>query len=164
MGRLAAVVLLLLAGAVPAAAQPTVFLVRHAERADGGAGPGKMMASEADPDLSGAGKQRADALARMLKDSKIAGIFTTDFKRTRQTAAPLATALGLTPTVVSSKDLPGLLQKIKTATGHVLVVAHSNTIPEILKALHVPDPVTVGEQEFDNLFVIVRGTLVRLRY
>ena len=89
-----------------AAAQGTVFLVRHAERADdANAGP-KMTGT--DPDLSGQGVLRAQALARALKDAKITAIYTTEFKRTRQTAAPLATALGVQVTEVSSKDLPGL--------------------------------------------------------
>ena len=167
MRRIITVVLLLVvtgATGAPAAvqAQPTVFVVRHAERADAGAPATAMTAS--DPELSGAGKLRAEALAKMLKEARIAAIFTTEFSRTRQTAAPLATALGLRPTVVPSKDLAGLTQKIRTATGNALVVAHSNTIPEILKGLGVADPVTVGDDEFDNLFIVVRGTLIRLRY
>jgi hypothetical protein len=49
----------------------------------------------------------------------------------------------------------------------VLVVGHSNTLPEILKGLGVTEPVTIGEDEFDSLFVVTRGSppaFVRLRY
>ena len=56
-----------------ASAEPVVVVVRHAEKA---ASDGK------DPDLSPAGRARAEALARILKDSGIATIFTTEFKRT----------------------------------------------------------------------------------
>ncbi len=145
-----------------AAAQGTVFLVRHAERADdANAGP-KMTGT--DPDLSGQGVLRAQALARTLKDAKITAIYTTEYKRTRQTAAPLATALGVQVTEVSSKDLPGLFQKVRTAPGNVLVVGHSNTVPAVIKELGVAEPVSIAETEYDNLFVVTKGTLIRLRY
>ncbi len=88
--------------ALPAAAQHTVFLVRHAERADSSPGTSPTMA--ADPDLSAAGRARADHLAEALKDAKITAIFATEFKRTQQTAAPLAKALGLTVKIVSSNE------------------------------------------------------------
>jgi broad specificity phosphatase PhoE len=161
MRHLLAVVLLVLCGAVPALAQPTVVLVRHAERADAGRVQG-MMAS--DPELSGAGKLRAGSLAKLLRDTGIRTIFTTEYKRTQQTAAPLATALAVRPTIVPSKDVVSLAQQIKSSPVNVLVVGHSNTIPDILKALGVSDPVTIGDEEYDNVFIVVRGTLVRLRY
>ena len=63
--------LLLLTLAVPAAAQQTIFIVRHAERADGGAGVSPTM--DADPDLSEAGRARAASLATVLKDAGITG-------------------------------------------------------------------------------------------
>jgi broad specificity phosphatase PhoE len=62
---------------------PVVFIVRHAEKASTG---GK------DPDLSVQGQKRADALAHILKDSQIRSVFVTEFKRTRETAAPTARA------------------------------------------------------------------------
>ena len=85
--------IVLLALAVPAAAQQSIFVVRHAERADAAPGASAMM--DSDPDLSAAGKARAQSLASMLKDAKITAIYTTRYKRTKQTAEPLAAALGL---------------------------------------------------------------------
>jgi broad specificity phosphatase PhoE len=155
--------LLILAGAATAAAQSTVFLVRHAERADGGAGNMQT----ADPDLSEAGRARAESLATLLKDAKITTIITSEFKRTRQTAAPVAAALGIEPVQVPSKDLAALVRRIGAAKGNVLVVGHSNSVPDTLKELGVREAVTIGEQDFDNLFVVARGarpTLVRLHY
>jgi len=160
--RAIAIAVLVLGLASGVAAQGVVFLVRHAERADdANAGP-KMTA--ADPDLSGQGVLRAQALAHVLKDAKITAIYTTEYKRTKQTAAPLATALGIQVTEVSSKDLPGLLQKIRTSPGNVLIVGHSNTVPAVIKDLGIAEPVSIGEPEYDNLFVVTKGTLIRLRY
>jgi broad specificity phosphatase PhoE len=107
-----------------------------------------------DPDLSEAGHARAQSLAVMLKDAGIRAIFVTQYKRTQQTAAPLAKALGLTPTVVNSKDLPGLVAKVREATGNVLVVGHSNSVPDTIKQLGIADAPAIADDEYDNLFVV----------
>ena len=120
-----------------------------------------------DPDLSEAGKARAASLAAMLKDAKITAIYVTEYKRTRQTAAPLALQLGLEMTVVPSKDAAGLTAKLKSATGNVLVVGHSNTVPATIAALGVNDPVAIGDTDYDNLFIVLASPqpqLMRLHY
>lgn len=157
-------VLLVLLGA-PAASAQTIVLVRHAERADAGTAAAKVPG--ADPDLAPAGQDRAKRLAAMLRDAKINTIYATEYKRTQQTAAPLAQALGIDITTVPSRDVRGLADKLNAATGHVLVVGHSNSVPEILKALGVAEAVAIDESEFSNLFVLTRGSpssLLRLRY
>ena len=163
--RLVLPVALLLGMASSAAAQSVVFVVRHAERADAVAGGNAMMA--ADPELSPAGRARADSLAIMLKDVGITAIFTTQYKRTRQTAEPLARALGLTIIELNTKELASLPDKIKAQGGNALVVGHSNSVPETLKALGMDSAPAIGETEFDNLFIVTRGekpSMVRLRY
>ena len=165
MRYLAAAVLMLAVSVAEAAAQPVVFLVRHAERADAGTAAAKM--TGADPDLSGAGLARATSLAAMLKDARIRTVITTEYKRTRQTGGPVATAAGVPLTVIDSKDVAGLLKKVRSSTGNLLIVGHSNTLPEILKGLGVTEPITIAEDEFDSLFVVTRASpqsLVRLRY
>ena len=161
------VCLSLVAGsAAPVFAQSAVILVRHAERADQAPGAAAMMA--ADPELSDAGRARAESLARMLRDAGITAVFTTQFKRTRQTAEPLAKALGVTVQTVDARDVDTLVAKIKSSTGTVLVVGHSNSVPDTMKGLGVEADVTIAEAEYDNLFVVTRGTgpasMVRLRY
>jgi phosphohistidine phosphatase SixA len=155
-------ILTTLALAVPAAAQQTIFVVRHAERADGGAGTSPMMG--ADPDLSEKGKARAQALATVLKDAGITAIYTTQYKRTMQTAEPLAKALGIPSIVVDARDTAALLDKIK-AGGNALIVGHSNTVGQILQQLGVSERITIGDDEYDDLFVVVRTekpTMIRL--
>jgi phosphohistidine phosphatase SixA len=151
--------------AATAAAQQTVFVVRHAERADTAAGAAPTMA--ADPELSDAGRARAESLAAALKDAKVVAIFATEFKRTQATAAPLAKALGLQVTTIGSKEPAKLIEAVKTAGGSVLVVGHSNTVPAIVKDLGVAAPITVGDAEYDNLFVVTIGatpSVLRLHY
>src|SRR6266404_8916929 len=109
-------------------AQPVVAIARHEEKATNGGN---------DPDLSSAGQARANELARILKDSGITAIFTTEFKRTQETAAPAATATHVTPTVVAAKDTAALVAKLHQLNGNALVVGHGDTIPNILKALGI---------------------------
>jgi broad specificity phosphatase PhoE len=149
--------------AAPAAAQQTVFLVRHAERADmeKGAKPSD------DPDLSDAGRARAESLAAVLKDASTSAIFVTKYKRTAQTAAPLAKARGLSPIVLPGADFVEIAKTIRGQKGNVLVVGHSNTVPDIIKALGVETPVTIADGDFDNLFIVTLGTkptMLQLHY
>ena len=148
-----------------AAAQPTIFVVRHAERADAGMSGAGTMAS--DPDLSDAGRARAESLARMLKDAGVVAIYTTEFKRTQQTAAPLAKSLGIEMVTVPANTPTTLLEALKDARGNVVVVGHSNTVPDLLRGLGVTPAVKIDDKEFDNLFVVTMGpkpTMVRLRF
>ena len=177
------VLALLLVGIRPAAAEQVIFVVRHAERADVPAQPaapaaaaptqskatshGMMMPD--DPPLTPAGEQRAARLAAMLSQSGIKAIYTSEFKRTRQTAAPLADRLKIKPVMAAAKDPGPLVAQLKKAQAPVLVVGHANTLPDLIKALGVTETVTIGDNDYDNLFIIVRAasgkaTLIRVKY
>ena len=143
-----------------ASAQKLVFVVRHAERADAGKPP------QTDPALSAAGEARAQKLAAMLSEAGVKNIFATEFKRTQDTAKPLAVKAGVTVEQVPAADTTLLIAKIKSHPNDVLlVVGHSNTVSAILKALAGVD-VTIADNEYDNLFVVVpaTGTMTRIRY
>jgi len=154
---------LLGATAMPAAAQPLVYLVRHGERLD----------LPTDPGLSPAGEARAQRLAAMLADAGLRAIYTTPYRRTMAHAAPTAQRLGLTPVVLPARDTEALLARLRAhGSGEaVLVVGHSNTLPAILRGLGYQAEVTIDEDEFDWLFALTPGApggaapaLVRLRY
>ena len=147
---------LLLAAA--ADATPVIFIVRHAEKASGG---GK------DPELSVEGQKRADALANILKDSQITAVFVTEFKRTQKTAAPTARAAHVRPTMIPANDIGVLIEKLRALNGNALVVGHGNTIPDLLKALGIPTPVSIPEDDYAEIFAVLPGDvpqLLRLHY
>lgn len=148
--------LLGLAAPSTAPAQEAIFVVRHAEKA---ASP------SADPPLSAQGKQRAEALRDLLKEAGITAIFTSPFQRTKETAKPLATALGITPQVDPMSDPQTLVGKLRglSGKGSVLVVGHSDTVPELLKAIGHPSAPVIAATEFDNLFVVTPGEVTRPR-
>jgi broad specificity phosphatase PhoE len=149
---------------VTASAQ-MIILTRHAERADGGAAAGATMTQSNDPSLSEAGKARAAKLASMLKDSGIVAIYTTEFRRTVETALPLEDATKVAGQVVAARDMAALIGKLKAHTsGTVLVVGHSNTVPEIIKALGGP-AVTIDDADYDNMFFLgPGGALTKIRW
>jgi len=133
-------------------ATTTVILVRHAEKA---------AAPAADPPLTRAGETRARALLDAVRDAGVGAIITTQFERTRATAAPTASALGIAPEVVTAsgrthaQDVAAAIRKHAGQT--VLVVGHSNTIPEIIGALGATVP-PMCDAEYDNLYVVVLAT------
>lgn len=135
MKRLVLVLLLLGLLVSTTVAQSTIFIVRHAE---------KVESADKDPDLSEAGRARADSLAKLLKDAEIKAIYTTEFKRTQQTAAPLAQALGIEAKIASA-NATDLGAKLRAGAANALVVGHSNTIPDLVKELGVTTPIKIED-------------------
>lgn len=158
MNRLIASLLLFFVVVFTATAGPTIFFVRHAEKATTGGD---------DMDISEAGRARAESLATVLKDAEISAIYTSEFKRTQQTAAPLAKAIHVEPSVIPAKDGAALLAKLRGSSGNVLVVGHGNTIPDLLKTLGLTTPINIADNDYDNLFVVLleeKPRLIRLHY
>jgi len=165
--RLLAALLALACAASHAAAQaPTVvILVRHAEKARGGGD---------DPELTREGRARARALTDALADTHVDAIVTTHYRRTRETAAPLATIRRITPEVVDLRqggDQVGrIAQSVRRHAGQVvLVVAHAETVSRIIAALGGPRRPDLCEAEYAHLFVLVlrpgaEPSLVHSRY
>lgn len=104
----------------------------------------------------------------MLADSGVDEIIVTEYKRTQQTAAPLAARVRLKPTVIPAADTDGLVKAIRARkSGVVLVIGHSNTLPAIIAGLGGPT-VTISDPDYDNLFVLTVGaaqsSLLRMHY
>ncbi len=131
-----------------------VLVMRHAERADGGG---------ADPGLSEAGAERARALASAASRSGVGVILTTQYVRTRETAAPLAAetgapVVGRPVTAANAASYAAdLAREIRTAHAGrtVAVVGHSNTVPAIVAALAGGPAPTLGEGDYGDLFVVI---------
>jgi len=151
----------------------TVFLIRHAER---------EQEPRQDPPLSKDGVARSQALARLLSSAGIKAILTSQYTRTKQTAEPLATKLGLTVTPFTLKISPSnprqiaaestaeVTNKILERSGEsVLVVGHSNSIPDVIKMLGGDVVPAIDERKFDDLFIVTvyakgKAKVVQLKY
>jgi len=151
----------------------TVFLVRHAE---------KEAEPKQDPPLTKQGVERSQLLARMLGGAGIKTIYTSQFVRTKQTAEPLVTKSGATVTSLTLKPNPEnlrliapestteLVNKILERPGqNVLVIGHSNWLPDVIKMLGGDTVPTIDEQKFDDLFIVTiyangKARVLQLKY
>ena len=144
-----------------------VIVVRHAEKAPTPVGDG-------DPPLSAAGEIRARALVETLRDAGVTSILTTQLRRTRQTAALVAAALGRTPETVPadvplSKHIEALKHAVVSHSGEVvLVVGHANTVPGLIAALGGPQLPEICDATYDDFFTVFLAQdkirFIRARY
>lgn len=128
------------------AARTVIYLTRHAEK---GSGP--------DPDLLPEGTAHAEALAAKLRTERIRAVYSTDTKRTQQTAAPTAAAAGVSVTSYDAGDPTAFARQLREnhRGQSVLVVGHSNTIPDLVNALiGEREYGDLTEEEFGDLFVV----------
>lgn len=136
----------------------TVFLIRHAEKED---------EPRQDPPLKREGVARSQELARLLGGAGIKAIYTSQFARTKQTAGPIATKLGLSATAITLRSNPTnprliaeestkeVVNKVLEGAGeNVLVVGHSNSVPDVIKMLGGDVVPTIDERKFDDLFIV----------
>lgn len=138
------------------------ILVRHAEKESTGT----------DPNLTLDGQARAEELKRILKNIPLGAVFSTNYNRTKQTAMPTATDKGLSLQTYDPAQPDPLVDGILTnhAGGAVLIVGHSNTIPDLLNFLTgsnaYPD---IPDSQFDNLYIVSvyekgKATVLHLKY
>jgi broad specificity phosphatase PhoE len=137
----------------PPSASTVVLLVRHAEKASEGGN---------DPALTPAGQKRAEALLDVAGSAGVSAIYTTQYRRTHDTAQPLADRLGVPVTeraISAGAQAHATELTREILTQHrgetVLVVEHSNTLPSILAELARVQIPQLGDNEYDRLFVVV---------
>ena len=131
------------ATAPPAPAAPTFYVMRHLQKAGG-----------PDPALSAEGQANAARLAEWFGAEHPGAIFVSRTRRARETAAPLAARLGLSPREYDPSDTPGLVAQVLAQSGTVLVVGHSNTVPEIVERLGGERPADLAETDFGTIWRI----------
>jgi len=144
----------------------TIIVVRHAEQVQGGD----------DPALTPEGEARAVLLSRMFGDGRgpghIDAIYVSPPLRNRMTAAPLAARLGLTPIVAPPRDARSLAHRLlrEHEGGRVLVVGHSDTVPDIVASLtgarNLPK---IAADDYGTMYVVTvprigRADFLRLTY
>lgn len=136
-----------------AAGKPTttVLLVRHAEKAS----------DAEDSPLTEAGARRAQELVRVAAGAGVSAIYSSQFRRNRDTARPLSerSGVGVTEAPVNLSD-PGDYGKAlardileRHAGGTVLVVGHANTLGATVEAL-TGRPAQIEGVEYHDLFVV----------
>ncbi len=129
----------------------TFVVVRHAEKA---------LDDAEDPSLNEAGRSRAERLAQVMARTPPAAIYATQFRRTQQTAQPSGIAFGL-PVLRYQAQQPAadLARQLREThdKGVVLVVGHSNTVPDIVTALSGETVPQMPESEYGVLYRVHIG-------
>jgi 2,3-bisphosphoglycerate-dependent phosphoglycerate mutase len=140
----------------------TFIFIRHAE---------KMQEPAADPPLTEQGQQRARIIAALLKEQPVQAIFATPYRRTQETARPLAADKGLQVQTYAPAQGTELLQELKGRAGNetIVVVGHSNTTPDLINSLLGGEEIgPISEADYENLFIVTipplgQGSVVRMR-
>ncbi len=148
MRRLLLTLGLLAASPFRLTAQPVehtvVYLVRHAERVD----------ESEDSPISAAGEARARILGAMLRDAGLTDIHSTDFRRTRSTAAAVAATTGAGVQLYDQNDLAALAAYVGREGGRHLVVGHSHTLRETIGAFGGEPGPEIAQNEYDRLYIL----------
>lgn len=127
----------------------TIYVVRHAE---------KMLTQDSDPDLAQVGRVRSIKLSQILEDKDIKHIFSTDYKRTRNTAQPTSDLFQLPIQSYDPRDQEGFAKSLMELDGNVLVVGHSNTAPGLVNILIGEDTYPdLTDVEYDNIYIVSLG-------
>jgi phosphohistidine phosphatase SixA len=162
---------------------PVLVLVRHAD---------KSAQPADDPPLTAAGAKRAQDLAAALRNAGVTAIITTQLRRTRETAQPLATVLGLSPEVIrvgeralvsnpaADTRLPPEVAEaraeyikvldpaVRRLSGVVRVVGHDWSVPGLIASLGGPKLPNICPSVYDNFFVLTsdrgKAHLIQGRY
>ena len=157
------VILLLFITTISFAQEATTFiLVRHAEKASDGT---------KNPALTDEGIARANKILSMFKEADITAIYSTDYKRTKMTVAPIAEAKKMEITSYDPRKLEDFTLMLKDIVGGTVIISgHSNTTPTLANLL-------LGEEKFEqfdeadygNLLIITmadngKPALLHIRY
>lgn len=132
---------------------PTIVIVRHAEKAS---------ETERDPTLSDAGRARAAALDSALADAHVVAILVTQYRRSVESAALVATRHHITPTVISTDGgvaghAAAMARAARNFDGVVLIIGHSNTVTPIVAALGGPTLPNLCDKSYSQLFTVMPG-------
>ncbi|WP_157982809.1 SixA phosphatase family protein [Aliidiomarina minuta] len=119
----------------------TLYIARHAEKQEG----------DLDPALTKDGYSRAVGLSQMLRHADIEAIYSTYYRRSMGTALPVARAFNLPIEFYDADDREALLEKVRQQNRNVLIVGHSNTVPEMVTSAG-GQPVELSEDDYGDVF------------
>jgi|TARA_B110000196_G_scaffold634_1_gene553 2,3-bisphosphoglycerate-dependent phosphoglycerate mutase len=115
----------------------TYYLIRHAEK-------DRTNNTNINPNLNSDGLLRAEKWAKHFKYIELDAVYSTDYKRTQQTAAPTAKSKGLIIQSYNSSKMYDSIFKKNTKGKTVLVVGHSNTTPVFANTI-------LGQKKYKNM-------------
>nr|WP_315178662.1 phosphoglycerate mutase family protein [uncultured Flavobacterium sp.] len=123
----------------------TYYFVRHAEKVD----------NSQNPDLSEIGLERANLWNKIFSEVSFDEIYSTDYKRTIQTATPTATDKKIQIKLYNPKTIAIDSFKKETLGKKVLIVGHSNTTPNFVnQIINQKIYADIEDTTFGNLYIV----------
>jgi phosphohistidine phosphatase SixA len=141
---LAALLLFALAAcstAPPPPRGPSFYVMRHLQKAEG-----------QDPPLSEEGRADARRLIGFFAAERPRAVYVSTTRRAYETAQPVARKLRLRIRRYDPADTDGLIARVLAERGPVLVVGHSNTVPEIVERLGGERPAALAETDYGDVW------------
>ena len=126
----------------PAPTVPNIYVMRHLHTPKG----------IKDPDLTTEGREHAEELAQWLSRDPPTAIYVSTTKRSAQTAAPTARRFGVNPQTYDPANTPDLIGRVLREKRTVLVIGHSNTVPDIIAGLGGTRPRELAHEDFGDIW------------
>jgi broad specificity phosphatase PhoE len=121
------------------------YFIRHAEKAD----------SSKNPDLSEKGLERAKEWQMLFSELSFDAIYSTDFNRTIQTIKPISVKQNKNFSLYNPKTIDIEAFKKETFGKTILIVGHSNTIPNMVNQIIKENKYSdIEENQFGNLYIV----------
>lgn len=124
-----------------------IYLVRHFEKQS------SALEGTTDVSLTKAGQVNAERLAAHLSGSSLRAIYSTNYQRTLQSAAPTSRYFTLATTLYDPKDLTTFAKKLLSSNDSALVVGHSNTTG-VLFGLLGCEEVSLGDDDYGDIMLV----------
>jgi phosphohistidine phosphatase SixA len=120
---------------------PSFYVMRHLQKGEG-----------QDPALSAEGQANARKLIGFFAAERPRVAYVSTTRRAYETAAPAAKKLRMEIRRYDPADTPGLVARVLAERGPVLVVGHSNTVPEIVARLGGERPAALAETDYGDVW------------
>ena len=126
-------------------ATTTYYFIRHGEKVD----------NSKNPDLSEIGLERSKMWNELFSATTLDAIYSTDYKRTLQTVTPTAISHQINITKYDPKTVDIQTFKKENLGKTVLIVGHSNTIPNFVnQMIDKKVYVKIDDLTFGNLYIV----------
>ena len=133
---------------IPSEQCSTFYLIRHAEKV-------RTDKSDKDPKLNEYGMLRAIKWQEYFSDKNISKIYSTNYKRTLETVKPIQESSDIIPIIYSPSDIDYKNFIMSNKTEVVLIVGHSNTIPDFVNGLISENVYSqIDDLNNSNLYVV----------
>ena len=120
---------------------PSYYVMRHLQKGEG-----------QDPPLSDAGRANARRLIGFFAADPPRVIYVSTTRRASETAAPLARKLRAKVRRYDPGNTNAMVARVLAERGPVLVVGHSNTVPDIVEKLGGERPASLAETDYGDVW------------